>query len=366
MEFETDENNGQNTNNEGKHEEKYHLIVKLVPDLTVAGTREMVLMERLDQTELYSYTHLFPDLIREIPELKKYLCQSYYALVQEENLEEGIPYASVLVMKDMKPEGYSIIPFGKGYESSLFEEGLDFTARLHVGSRCLERSGGGKGSLPQMYPWISKWFVPIEQQKTGYVPQIYSFFDEGFEASFKALAENSKDPQKYISAYKELELHAKPIYQLILKAGQLLPCGIHGDLWSPNILINENGKDSRMKVIDWQFYGYADPAFDLAIYIMTILPLEQLTPTNIANAVRTYYSLYTDLCKSKDLEIDRSFEEFEQFFNTYGLAYYLYVLFPGSHLLGTMEGGIPKIVRLLELHVEMDVVKFLLTIKNQK
>ena len=338
--------------------EEFNLIIKLVPDNeSMDGARDLCLHDKLDQVEIKAYLIYASDMIQVFPEIKKNICEHYYAKIQPENIELKIPYSSVIILKDLKPQGYGVKNFYEGIPSKRYNEVLDFMIQLHVSSKCIEEKHPGK-TLRDIYPWLSNWFLPISLG--GSVPQVSTFFENGFKLAIEAIQKHSSKPE-ISKIYQKVGEKSKEIYQKILEVGQKNACAIHGDLWTYNILIPEND-DSPLKIIDWQFFGYADPGFDLSIFTMSLLHPDELTPAKVHETLKYYYNQVKNLSKSKGLlnYPDRSFEEFEHCFNMYGLGYVMMVFIPGFEVMGQLPNAMEKVMKILELLVEVGAPQFLL------
>jgi len=83
--------------------------------------RDIVMIERYDQVEIHAYQTFMPALIQELPELKQYICDIYFAGIQED-VDKGIPNSSIqlLVMEDLEPQGYRTILFNENFPEKQF------------------------------------------------------------------------------------------------------------------------------------------------------------------------------------------------------------------------------------------------------
>ena len=350
VEFETEP-----AENDKNFRKKYNLIVKLIPDAEsfLPEARDCILEGKYDMVEINTYQQIFPELIREVPGLKKYVCEVYFAGIQEEDKLNKTPYTSVLVLEDLKPLGYFTKVFNETFSPDEFAQGIDFLASFHVASKCLELKE--KKTIPEIYPWFKNWMV-IEN---GKVPSFFQHCPTGFESIYEFLAEQSKPA--LIPIYKKLDLQISKILEVILLAGLEYPCAAHIDLWSHNILVSRDGS-KPIQVIDWQLLAYTDPMMDLAVYILTTLPLGSLNPAGISKALRAYYVRYTELCREKNIPEERNFEEIEKFFNTYGLGFVVIWYAMSSRPIRNVPGSEAKFLRVLELLVELGTPEFLLSV----
>jgi len=72
--------------------QSFSLVIKLLPE---SDMRAVILAEKFDETEIQFYQALMPELIRVVPDLKRYLCRSYYGKVQQEISASNQSYSSV-------------------------------------------------------------------------------------------------------------------------------------------------------------------------------------------------------------------------------------------------------------------------------
>jgi hypothetical protein len=348
-------------NNESK---EFNLIVKLVPDGggVLEWAREIVMVEKLDQVEIHTYKTLLPDLIAEIPELRKYICDFHFAGIREADSKRDLPYASVIVMEDLTPQGYSTILYNGYFPTDEFRQGLDFLATFHVAGKAVEFRR--KGTMREIYPWFPDWLNSRAVADPALrIPGVFTYFTDAFPKVYKFLAEYSKP--SIIPILEPIEKEAVVIFNRIMEAGQIYPCVAHGDLFSHNILLNRTEPSKTIKIIDWQLIAYADPLFDLALYILTTLNVETLNPVAVSRAVRMYYEKYEELCMEKGLPLQRTADEFEKSFNTWGLAYGVICYVISVEPFSSVEGrdvAAKKIIHVFELLIALNVPKFMLSL----
>jgi len=344
-----------------RNQETTKLILKFPPSEAKLGegdqSRTLVLRDHFDQIEINSYKDLFPKLFQIIPELEECFCPSIYTEIQQ------VPdYTSVLILEDLKPKGYFMIGFHEDFgnleSGSYFMDGLDFLAKFHAAATGLVQQDGRESSLVEIFPWFPKSLIPRKEGEDRKVPELHTWFPLGFPAVFQLFEQHPNTRAEMIEAYKKFESRGPEILQRVLAAGQEFPTAIHGDLWTHNILVRKSPRS--IKVIDWQMLGYGDPTFDLAIYILEALHLPYLTKENVVKAAQLYFNKYEDILKSElGLPMRRSYAEFEQFFQTYGIGYCIYWLVLGCPDMMTIPACLPKCYRILELGMEFGVIEFL-------
>jgi hypothetical protein len=292
---------------------RYNLIVKMIPDSGNPETRERVIRAGLDKFEILAYQQPLREMVKEVLELRKYICDLHFAGIQEEDTEKGLPYASVLVLEDLKPQGYTTPLYSKSLTKDQFDQGLHFLATLHCASKSLERKHGSK--LPEIYPWLRNLSVPIQD---GRPPPFVSFLPFGFANLYDFLEENGRSSQ--IAIFKKLE----PGVAMMMKALLYEPKSKHSlalchmDLWSHNILVHTQ---KPIKVIDWQASKYTQPLYDLAGYMAMTLPLDFLNGEGISAALHAYFNKYAQLCGASEVLIDRNWTETQKFFSSRALPF---------------------------------------------
>jgi len=334
---------------------KYNLIVKLLPDehSFLDGARDIIVEDKIDRLEVNTYRYLLPDLIHEIPELEKYICKLYFAGIQEEDIRTKTPYTSVLVLEDLRPLGYTTKLYNETIREQEFAQGLDFLASMHAASKSLEHRKGMK--IPEIYPWFRNWLDPAAEGK-GSGSSMFSYFPAGFQAVYKFLEEQGKS--ELMQQYKNIEPRVTNIDEGVLLAARDHACLIHTDMWSHNVLVNDD-LEKPVKVVDWQLIAYADPMFDLAIFVLSTLPKESMNPAGISKAFGTYYKRYTELCTEKKVPVGRTLVEMENFLMTYGLSFALGWFVLTAIAATSIPNSGEKLIRALELFVELGTTDFL-------
>jgi hypothetical protein len=327
----------------------YSLIIKLLPEDEIM--RALVVSEEFDKTEIQFYCIVMPRLIEIVPELEEYLCHSYYGKVQAQDDEKGLEYSSVLVMEDLKPLGYYTINFAGQETLEQMREVVQFLAKFHFAGMVLEENEGKP--LPEVYDFLQG----AEDDKES---MFYGMAKVGF-IDIVNLAKEHGASQNLIDAFNKLAPHSDEIIEKVQEAGLSFACLIHGDLWPNNLLYNENPK-MHTKVIDWQLLGYKDPAFDLAVTIISCLSMDQYESKDgmTSELLQLYYETFTAQCElaGKNHFIKRDFETFKTFFFTWGTSYMLLWCLMASD---PFAASYPKLFKIYEfLTKEANVHEFLL------
>jgi len=321
----------------------YRFIIKLLPK--GEEMRGLVISEKFDKTEINFYQKVAPELMKICPDLREYLCHSYYGNVRE---EEGFPYTSVLVMEDLKPQGYYTINFAEEESPEQIQEVLEFMAKFHYAGLLLEKQQ--KKKLPEIYPflaWFSEKSLFYEMGKAGFAGLNALLMDHGV----------SKD---VADMFQELTPYSDKIIKLVEAASKEFPCLIHGDLWSNNLLFNHSPQ-YHTKVIDWQILGYKDPSYDVAVTIVSSLPKDQLTKETTDKYFREYYDMFVKICKERghpDL-VTRTWDQFLNHCNTFGMSFTLLWFLMASEPFAL---NYPRLMKIYEfLANEVKVPEFVLS-----
>ncbi|CAG7838474.1 unnamed protein product [Allacma fusca] len=258
------------------------LIVKLLPQGDSSNTdfaKTIVVDAAFDVREIDFYSIIYPDLIQVLPELKDYMCHFYTGFITEN------PRSSVIVMGDLKPDGYKTINFGNYLSEFQMEESVKFMAKFHYASNALEYKK--KLPLDQIYP-----FLHDKNANEPTKQSFFTFFINGL-AKLDAFFEKENCSVEFRDYFKSLLPDQIPIFTNVFRAMNKHTSLIHGDLWSNNLLVQDDGKS--IKVIDWQLVACGDPSYDLAVLIISILPPERLKRDEVERLLRLYFDTYLEL-----------------------------------------------------------------------
>ncbi|OXA55948.1 uncharacterized protein LOC110848873 [Folsomia candida] len=327
--------------------QNFNLIVKLLPeDSTML---ELTVSEEFDKTEVNFYKQVVTDLVNILPDLNQYLCHSYYEHVQHADEEKHLKYTSVLVMEDLKPRGYYTINFAGEESKQQFEQVLEFMAKFHFAGMVLETKKNAK--LCQVYNFL--------QGVSDSGPSMfYEMSKAGFVEIIQLLSDHASPPP-VIEAYRKMAPHSDTIIKKVQEASKEFACLIHGDLWSNNCLFNDDPQ-FHTKIIDWQLLGYKDPNYDVAVTIVSSIPVKQLTKEKVTESLKHYYETFLAECaKSGGNLRTRDWDQFCKFFYTWGMSYTMLWFLMASD---PFSLNVPRLVKIYEfLILEANVHEFLLS-----
>ncbi|CAL8138278.1 unnamed protein product [Orchesella dallaii] len=301
-----------------KNGESHHIIVKLLPEQS--KWLEFALMDLSDEREIKFYTIVLPDLLKVVPELQENICVFYNGTVIPANPELETKRQSMIIMEDLKPLGFEMMSFAGNDSETVLQSLITFMARLHFGAFSVEAEKGIP--LPKLYPFM-QGISDTEEWRS----QVESLSEEGYKLLEQMLV-SQKMPSSVWAAYERLKPFTASILKAVEENGRKNPCLVHTDVWPPNIMIHNN---LPVKVLDWQLLGYRDVAYDLSIMLVTAIPKENLTKDNLRKWIRRYYEEFESLCqnsKNGDKIKRKSWEDFEEFFFTWGAAFLYCIALP--------------------------------------
>jgi len=332
---------------------RHCFMIKLLPVSTTDSTQELrsiVTSENMNGREVFFYASLKVDLERLVPELGQYFVQCYKAVKDDSG-------NSLLILQDLTPDGFLMPSFSDGLSDHHFTLSLDFITKFHFAGELLQEEHGGT-PLPQVYPALNSWHVvPKEPSSSSLFNQFksLSWFPEGLQFVANHVLGNSPAMSQ---DFLRLIPHAEKIIRFIAAAGSKFPTVIHDDLWPHNFLYR--GFGDGLKVIDWQLLGYTDPCYDLASFILASSPIQDINRTRVTNVLQTYYKLKEGFHSQRNLGIERSWRDFESFFDSIGLGYGLVWFAMSADSIHANPNYRPKLYRIFEFLWEASIPQFLL------
>ncbi|CAL4179513.1 unnamed protein product [Meganyctiphanes norvegica] len=265
--------------------------------------QQMFKYNKLDLNELLLYSNLMNDFQRfQVSRTNEKVCINTPGFVYGKWTNKQF----VLVMENMKPQGYGQNPKEKSFNLHQAKLGLEQVARLHAVSYAYDK----EHNLLNLYP--SYDFDTIKELQTvGY--------DKMLDACIAFLKgrEGTEEIVKKISSIKS---------KFVKKASEgfsydtKVKCLIHADCWNNNFLfkadIDENGNETfinseKMLVLDFQSLHWNTPMFDLCMYIYRSTT-PQFRKKHLEELLIYYYSTFTDiLTKLKCEESIWTYDEFK-------------------------------------------------------
>ncbi|XP_067004874.1 uncharacterized protein [Anabrus simplex] len=248
------------------------LIIKLLPHDPFS--RYFVTEAQFDLREIRFYTQVVPELEQfqrqylpkgaepiELP-----IPRCYHALyTQGSNNPDSSPTASesVLVLENLKPQGFSGADFSRGLTLRQTESALEAVARLHALSLALKVKEGRP--LSERYPFLfqtARATDSYQQLVERGLPQLARFLERrpGMEAILACLV--------------ALRPSTKEVIAALLAPQEPLALITHTDFWCNNLLFRDDDIKCACAVLDWQMVTYSRPTNDLALLLVSSVPTE--------------------------------------------------------------------------------------------
>ncbi|KAG4071457.1 hypothetical protein HA402_011611 [Bradysia odoriphaga] len=292
--------------NDGK---RHSIIIKLLP--TNEQWLEFALADASDEREIKFYSEILPDLVEVVPEFAENICAFYNGVVEQADPDKRKAKASMIVMEDLASHGYEMMNFSGSNSNKVIEDLITFMARLHYGAFAVEKKKGIP--LPVLYPFMQG----ITDDKE-WMNQMETLGDDGYKALEEILL--TYKIANVWEHYEKVKPFTNAIVKLINENGRKHPCLVHADIWPNNIQVHPN---LPIIVLDWQLLGYRDVCYDLSTMLYTVLTVEALTKDSLVKWLKKYYDAFNKFCEEGGLsdKIWREWEEFKEFFFTWGSAY---------------------------------------------
>lgn len=254
------------------------------------------------------------------------------------------------MLEDLKPQGYYTINFAGEETSEQIKEVVTFMAKFHYAGMVLEKNKGE--ALPKVYDFL--------QGASGSETSLFYEMAKGGFAEVQQLLKDYEAQDKVVEAYQKLAPYSGQIIKKVEAAGKEFATTVHGDLWSNNLLFNDN-PNYHTKVIDWQLLGFKDPNYDLAVTIVSSIPMKHLSKEMVEAHLKHYYATFVKECEKSGSSslVSRNYEEFSKFFYTWGMSYTLLWFLMASD---PFSLNFKRLVKIYEfLVVEVNVPEFLMS-----
>ncbi|XP_050295948.1 uncharacterized protein LOC126735889 [Anthonomus grandis grandis] len=277
-----------------------NFIIKLLPQDPFS--RFFVTEAQFDLREIKFYTQVVPDL--EI--FKNQVCQEdsetdlilpipkcYYAHYSPGETEpEPIPPSSVLVLENIKPNGYQSVDFSTGLDLRQAKAAMEAIAKVHALSLCLKVTEGQV--LSEKYPFLfqtSQASDSYQQLVERGLPQLFEFLE-------------SKDELKDIlNMLNDLRPHTKEIIESLLGAEEPMALITHTDFWCNNLMFKENQGNCQCAILDWQMVTYSRPTNDLALLLVSSVSAD-LRREHTDELLDVYWVKLVENCKKLKVDIE--------------------------------------------------------------
>ncbi|XP_046673671.1 uncharacterized protein LOC124362856 [Homalodisca vitripennis] len=267
------------------------LIVKLLPQDPFS--RYFVTEAQFDLREIKFYTKVAPDLLRIQKDLLADGCEEIElpipkCLHARYNADNDSVAQSVLVLENLKVQGYSSCEFSQGLTLQQAQSALEAIARLHALSLVLKVKQ--KLALDEKYPFLfqtARASDSYQQLVERGLPQLAHFLQRrpGLESVLQCLS--------------ALTPNTKDIIAALLAPEEPLCLITHTDFWCNNLLFREDG---QCAVLDWQMVTYSRPTNDVALLLVSSLSTE-LRRTHTETLLDAYWAALNSYSSRLQLNI---------------------------------------------------------------
>lgn len=209
--------------------------------------------------------------------------------------EEGSPQPpeSVLVLENIKPNGYSSADFSRGLTLRQTKAAIEAISRVHALSLCLKIKEGRV--LSERYPFLfqtSKATDSYQQLVERGLPQLSSFLERrpGLESVLQSL--------------NSIRCNTKELIAALLSPEEPIALITHTDFWCNNLMFKENDDDSICAILDWQMVTYSRPTNDLALLLVSSVQSE-LRRQHTEELLDDYWTSLTDYCRRLGVDVEK-------------------------------------------------------------
>nr|CAI5827892.1 unnamed protein product [Callosobruchus analis] len=245
-------------------------IIKLLPQ--DAFSRFFVTEAQFDLREIKFYTQVVPDIesfkknTDETIDLRLPIPRCYYAHYSAGSTEpEPTPPESVLVLENMKPQGYVGADFSRGLTLRQATAAVEAVSVLHALSLSLKVERG----LPQLSRFL----------------------------------ESSSGLESVLIALEDLRPYTKDIIENLLAPEEPMALITHTDFWCNNLMFREDENSCTCAVLDWQMVTYSKATNDLALLLISSVPAE-LRRLHTDSLLDHYWENFTASCRTLKLDVE--------------------------------------------------------------
>lgn len=219
----------------------------------------------------------------------------YHAHYSAGSNDEGSPQPpeSVLVLENIKPNGYTSADFSRGLTLRQTKAAIEAIARVHALSLCLKVKEGKL--LSERYPFLfqtSKATDSYQQLVERGLPQLSSFLERrpGLESVLQSL--------------NSIRSNTKELIAALLSPEEPIALITHTDFWCNNLMFKDNEDTSICAILDWQMVTYSRPTNDLALLLVSSVQSE-LRRQHTEELLDGYWSSLTDFCQRLGVDVER-------------------------------------------------------------
>ncbi|XP_076054666.1 uncharacterized protein LOC143033287 [Oratosquilla oratoria] len=239
---------------------RLHLLAKLLPQDPF--NRAFVIETQFDLREIKFYNEILPAL--------KDIEQKY--LPEEEAGRLAVPECfhavyrpgaeSILVLSDLKVEGYAILDLTKGLSQKQAELALGQLAKIHAASYAMQVKENIK--LEDKFPYL----MTVDQAVTSF----QSLVDRGLPLLLRFLENKTEHKAVLDVLHRYTGQRASEVFRKVLTPSDKLNVLVHNDFWCNNLLFGKEEEEETCRIIDWQMIMMGRPSIDLALLLCTSVP----------------------------------------------------------------------------------------------
>ncbi|KAF7268702.1 hypothetical protein GWI33_018206 [Rhynchophorus ferrugineus] len=276
-------------------------IIKLLPQDPFS--RFFVTEAQFDLREIKFYTQVVPDLevfkndvlIDDSENVTLPIPKCYYAHYSAGETEpELTPPSSVLVLENIKPNGFKSVEFSAGLDLRQAKAAVEAIAQVHALSLSLKISEGKP--LSEKYPFLfqtSRASDSYQQLVERGLPQLFQFL------------ESKNELQDVLDALNDLRPHTKTIIENLLAAEEPMALITHTDFWCNNLMFREVDGKCECAVLDWQMVTYSRPTNDLSLLLVSSVSAD-LRRNHTDELLDVYWEKLTDTCRKLKVDIEEA------------------------------------------------------------
>ncbi|CAH0552563.1 unnamed protein product [Brassicogethes aeneus] len=273
-------------------------IIKLLPQDPFS--RFFVTEAQFDLREIKFYTQVVPDLesfksknMSDKLDMRLPIPKCYYAHYSPGSTEpEATPPESVLVLENIKPNGFVGADFSRGLTLKQTTAAVDAIAQLHALSLSLKMKEGK--SLSERYPFLfqtTRASDSYQQLVERGLPQLSQFL------------ERRPGLENVLTALNDLRPHTKDIIENLLSPEEPMALITHTDFWCNNLMFKEDENSCVCSILDWQMVTYSRPTNDLALLLISSVPAE-LRRIHTEKLLDGYWESLTTICRKMSLDVE--------------------------------------------------------------
>ncbi|RZC32541.1 uncharacterized protein BDFB_007750 [Asbolus verrucosus] len=273
-------------------------VIKLLPQDPFS--RFFVTEAQFDLREIKFYTQVVPDLenfksqnLSEGSDIRLPIPKCYYAHYSAgSNDPEPSPPESVLVLENIKPNGFAGADFSRGLTLRQTTAAVEAIAQVHGLSLALKIKEGK--CLSERYPFLfqtTRASDSYQQLVERGLPQLSQFL------------ERRPGLESVLASLNDLRPHTKDVIENLLSPEEPMALITHTDFWCNNLMFQEDDSRSTCAILDWQMVTYSRATNDLALLLISSVPAE-LRRIHTEKLLDGYWNHLSDTCRRLGLDVE--------------------------------------------------------------